>query len=83
MQDAEVSDLIKLLRKDKNPNYLDLLSALCVCDDASMAQHQDRITRMLLQESKGVVYLTEFHATDDEVIVSVSGRRDDWQSLPR
>jgi hypothetical protein len=84
MQDQEVSKIIQLLQSEKNPDYLNLLAALCVCEESAMHEHQERITRMLLQESsKGVVFITEFHKAQDDVLVSVSGKCDDWQSLRR
>jgi hypothetical protein len=35
----------------------------------------------LLSLPAGVVYITEFHPKNKEVLVSVSGKGDDWQSL--
>jgi hypothetical protein len=55
MGEREVTHIIKLLRGDKNPDYLSLLSALCTCEEAAMGEHQQLITKRLLEESQGVL----------------------------
>jgi hypothetical protein len=61
--DEEINDIIRILKRDKNPDYLDFLSTLCECKDVAIHEQQTRITRLLL-ETPGVaeasLYETRF-----------------------
>jgi hypothetical protein len=81
IQDDEVSQIVQLLRNDKDPDYLDMLAALCVCDGDSVADQQERITRILLEFNQDVVYLTEYDSKLQDVLVSETGKKNDWISL--
>ena len=81
MGEPEIKKFVDLLKVKKDPNYLNFLSAICECEENAVSTNQDRIVKLLLEEAKGVVYTTEYHPAQKEVLISVSGRGNDWQSL--
>ncbi len=81
MGDTEIANVVRLVQKDKNPEFLELLSLMCECDERAKKKHQERIVNMLLESSKPVVYITELLPSKDEVRISVSGKGDDWVTL--
>ena len=81
MGDTEVQLIVDLLKKDKNPAFLEILCNLCECNETAKIGHQNRIVRMLLEHSKGVIYTTKLLPNKEDVHISVSGFGNDWQSL--
>ena len=81
MGEPEIKKFVDLLKVKKDPNYLNFLSAICECEENAVSTNQDRIVKLLLEEAKGVVYTTEYHPAQQEVLISLSGRGNDWQSL--
>ena len=83
MGDPQVSSIINLLSVSKNPEYLELLAVLCVCEESAVPGKQALITQKLLRESLHVLFMTKFNRQTREVLLNVSGRKDDWQSLEK
>ena len=81
MGDAEVQVIVDLLKVKKNPLYLEILCNLCECNETAKISHQNRLVRMLLENSKGVIYTTKLLPDGSDVQISKSGIGNDWQSL--
>jgi len=79
--DREMQAFVDLLRHDKDGDYLDFLSVLCEVAGGPVPSNQERICRMLLQESQNSVYLTELDRDRREVMVNLTGAPDAWMSL--
>ena len=79
--EEEIQKFVDLLKIDKNPHYLEFLAIICECNETAKIEHQKSIVKLLLEMSKGVVYLTELTADRADVRISVSGLKTDWVSL--
>eukprot|EP00039_Didymoeca_costata_P001936 m.56376 g.56376 ORF g.56376 m.56376 type:complete len:2661 (+) comp11036_c1_seq1:86-8068(+) len=80
--EREVRKVVDLIGKDKNPDFLAFLCVLCECDDDAMADNQELVARILLEEHKGLVYLTEVNEQKTGVVVSVDNQRT-WVPLDK
>jgi hypothetical protein len=81
MGDVEVQLLISLLKRDKNPLFLEMLSVLCECDDTAKIGHQNRIVTLLLEKSKGVLFDIKLDPMYNVAMISIAGPENDWMSL--
>ena len=79
MGDAEVQVIVDLLKVKKNPLYLEILCNLCECSESAKISHQNRIVKMLLEESKSVIYPTKLVPDGSDVLIAPFAN--DWQSL--
>ena len=79
--DAEVMHVIEALKRDKNASFLEILSAMCECNGLAKISHQDRIVRILLGQNAGLLYTTQLPIRRDDMLINISGKRDDWRSL--
>lgn len=75
----EIAKFIDLLHREKHYQYLDFLAVLCVCEDAPLGLNQSQITKMLLEDSKDLVYLTELQPKGGVSISMDGGSR--WEPL--
>jgi hypothetical protein len=81
VQDHEIQVVVNLLRTAKNPAYLEILSALCVCGKDSVPEQQLRVTNLLLEQNQDVLYHTEYAATNHDVLVCEESKANTWVSL--
>ncbi len=82
--DTEVSSILDLLRTNKNPEYLEILAVLCVCERSAVPGKQKLITEKLFADDcKNVLFTTKFDKETRAVqlCVSGSGREAIWQPL--
>eukprot|EP00039_Didymoeca_costata_P011469 m.161015 g.161015 ORF g.161015 m.161015 type:complete len:2636 (+) comp15183_c0_seq1:24-7931(+) len=78
--DREVKRVIQLIGQDKNPDFLAFLAVLCECDDNAIPEYQNKVAKLLLEDSKNLVYLTEVNEDKNGVVVSSDGGRS-WQPM--
>lgn len=77
----EIAKVIAQLEEDKNADYLEFLSVLCVCEGAPIVYHQSTVGKNLLGQKKPPVYLTEVNQKLDGIDVTLKGDWKDRQSL--
>jgi len=66
--DEEIAKAVELLRQDKNKDYLEFLSVLCVIDGQPYRRHQDTVGQSLLQCPSPPLMYTDL--VNDDVVVS-------------
>ena len=81
MGDAEVQLIVDLLKKDKNPAFLEILCNLCECSYTAKIGHQNRIVRMLLEQTSDVIFSTKLAPSRNDVLIQQSDKKGGWQSL--
>jgi hypothetical protein len=81
MDDAEIQRIIELLKKNKRPEFMEILCFICVCNDLPEIKHQDRIVRLLLEQNTDLLYETRLINEDAGVEIRMSRRDEDWVSL--
>jgi hypothetical protein len=77
----EVTEVLTMLRKDKNPYYLDFLSVLCECKGVAVHKQQNRIVNLLLRDQSmadSVLYQTQFLEGNIQVRTN---SKDSWKTL--
>lgn len=87
IQEPEILKVINMLEKDKNADYLEYLSVLCVCENAPYRANQTTIGRLLLDRKTPPVFLTEVMDRDDKgrvnIKVSQNGTWNDTTTLAK
>ena len=71
VHEAEIEKITTMLESDKNADYLEYLSVLCVCEDAPFRQHQTTIGKLLLDRKAPPVFLTEVMRRDENGVVNI------------
>jgi len=79
--DAEIEGIIRLLKTDKNPDYLDFLTTLTSVEGVGIGTNQEKIASYLLRDNEAMVYLTELDKEKGEVMVNTTGSPTGWQPL--
>ena len=72
VHEAEIKKITTMLETDKNADYLEYLSVLCVCEDAPFRQHQTTIGKLLLDCEAPPVFLTEVMRKDDKGVININ-----------
>eukprot|EP00040_Diaphanoeca_grandis_P002750 m.22601 g.22601 ORF g.22601 m.22601 type:complete len:2904 (-) comp13869_c0_seq1:198-8909(-) len=79
---AEIERVVNMLEHNKNDDFLEFLSVLCVCEGYPYRQHQTDIGLLLLDRKAGQkppVYLTDVGPRDEQgridVMVTINARR--------
>eukprot|EP00043_Microstomoeca_roanoka_P019214 m.213666 g.213666 ORF g.213666 m.213666 type:complete len:2617 (+) comp16958_c0_seq4:400-8250(+) len=75
--DTEIQQFVDLLRKDKDPRYLQFLAVLCSVDGVAIGDNQAKICSKLLDDDNAPVYKTRLQ--DNQVAISLDGQS--WQPL--
>ena len=79
--DAEVKRVVELLTKKdgKDPNYLEFLSVLCVCENAPVKRLQDMIGKWLLRQrgKDAPLFNTRVAQRGTGILLTTNG---DWES---